>query len=183
MMGEIQSAEMREKMEKSNPDEYFKDLKNEFSFDVNITNANIDSLKQPEMPVSVQYEISFKPEDDILYFNPLIAADIYTENPFKAAQRSYPVEMPYCTDKTYILNMQVPEGYQVDELPKQAKVTLNENEGSFEYLIQQEGDRIQLRSRIKLNKANFEPQDYETLRNFFAFVVQKQQEQIVFKKM
>ena len=42
---------------------------------------------------------------------------------------------------------------------------------------------IQLRTRLKLNKANFAPQDYETLRNFFAFVVQKQAEQIVFKKI
>ena len=79
--------------------------------------------------------------------------------------------------------MQIPAGYQLDELPKQAKVTLNENEGSFEYLIQQAGDRIQLRTRLKLNKANFAPQDYETLRNFFAFIVQKQAEQIVFKKL
>ena len=86
-------------------------------------------------------------------------------------------------DEIYILNMQVPAGYQVDELPKQAKVTLNEDEGSFEYLIQQSGDRIQLRCRTKLNKANFEPDDYETLRNFFSFIVEKEGEQIVFKKM
>ena len=79
--------------------------------------------------------------------------------------------------------MQIPAGYQLDELPKQAKVTLNGNEGSFEYLIQQAGGRIQLRTRLKLNKANFAPQDYETLRNFFAFIVQKQAEQIVFKKL
>ena len=135
------------------------------------------------MPVAVQYQVSFKPEDDIWYFNPLLAADVYKENPFSAAERSYPVEMPYCIDKTYILSMQIPAGYQLDELPKQAKVTLNENEGSFEYLIQQAGDRIQLRTRLKLNKANFAPQDYETLRNFFAFIVQKQAEQIVFKKL
>jgi hypothetical protein len=100
-----------------------------------------------------------------------MAADVYKENPFKAAQRSYPVEMPYCIDETHVLNMQIPTGYQVDELPKQAKVTLNDDEGMFEYLIQQAGDRIQLRCRIKLNKANFLPQDYETLRNFFAFVL------------
>jgi hypothetical protein len=109
-------------------------------------------------------------------------ADAPKENPFKSAQRNYPIEMPYCIDRTYVMNMQVPQGYKVDELPKPARVTLNDNEGSFEYLIQQSGDNIQLRCRTKLNKANFEPEDYETLRNFFAFVVEKQGEQIVFKK-
>ncbi|HYK43567.1 MAG TPA: DUF3858 domain-containing protein [Parafilimonas sp.] len=182
IMGQIHSADMRDKMRKSNPDDYFKELKKNFGIEAEISGATIDSLKQFDMPVSVQYNVSFKPEDDIWYFNPLIGADLYKENPFSAAERSYPVEMPYCMDKTYILSMQIPAGYQLDELPKQAKVTLNENEGSFEYLVQQAGDRIQLRTRIKLNKANFAPQDYETLRNFFAFIVQKQAEQIVFKK-
>ena len=44
------------------------------------------------------------------------------------------------------------------------------------------GDAIQMRSRIKLNKANFKPEDYSTLRDFFAFIVKKHGEQIVFKK-
>jgi hypothetical protein len=173
VLGQMQSAEMRDKMKKSNPDEYFKDLKKNFTMDVDIHNATVDSIKQPDMPVAVEYDLSFKPEEDIVYFNPLMAADVYKENPFKAAQRSYPVEMPYCIDETHVLNMQIPTGYQVDELPKQAKVTLNDDEGMFEYLIQQAGDRIQLRCRIKLNKANFLPQDYETLRNFFAFCCRK----------
>ena len=71
----------------------------------------------------------------------------------------------------------------MDELPKPARVTLNNNEGIFEYLIQQSGNNIQLRCRTKLNKATFEPEDYETLRNFFTFVVEKESEQIVFKKI
>ena len=146
-MSDMQSEDMREKMKKTNPSEYFKDLKKAFSFDVNISNSTIDSLTRPEMPVSIQYDLSFKPEEDIVYFNPLMVADVRKENPFKAAERSYPVEMPYCMDETYILNMQVPEGYKVDELPKQAKVTLNEDEGVFEYLIQQAGDRIQRRRK------------------------------------
>jgi hypothetical protein len=78
--------------------------------------------------------------------------------------------------------MEVPEGYTVDEMPKGAKVLFNDTEGFFEYLLQRNGDNIQFRSRIKLNKANFKPEDYATLRDFFAFIVKKQSEQIVFKK-
>jgi hypothetical protein len=182
ILGNIQSADMREKMKRSDEDEYFKNVKKSFSFDANLSNTIIDSLAQPEMPVSVGYDLNFKFDDDLVYFNPLMFADAPKENPFKSAQRNYPIEMPYCIDRTYVMNMQVPQGYKVDELPKPARVTLNDNEGSFEYLIQQSGDNIQLRCRTKLNKANFEPEDYETLRNFFAFVVEKQGEQIVFKK-
>lgn len=182
VMGEMESAETRKKLKKTNQDDYFKDIKSSLSFDASFSNSEIDSLAQPEMPVSVAYNVSFKPDDDIVYFNPLTFADIPKENPFKAASRSYPVEMPYCMDDTYILNMEVPKGYKVDETPKSARVSLNDKEGMFEYLVQHSGNNIQLRCRLKLNKANFEPEDYETLRNFFAFIVEKQSEQIVFKK-
>ena len=181
-MGEMQSGSMREKMKKTTTEDYFKDVKKSFSFDASLDNKTIDSLDQPEMPVSIQYDLSFKPEDDIVYFTPVLSADARKENPFSAAQRFYPVEMPYCVDETYVLNMEIPAGYKVDELPKSTRVSLNDNEGMFEYLIQQSGDNIQLRCRTKLNKATFEPDDYETLRNFFALIVEKEGEQVVFKK-
>ncbi len=44
------------------------------------------------------------------------------------------------------------------------------------------GDNIQLRSRIKLDQVDFAPADYDKLREFYAYIVKKQNEQIVFKK-
>jgi len=79
--------------------------------------------------------------------------------------------------------MEVPEGFQVDELPKSARIRLNENDGFFEYLIQQTPQNIQMRVKLKLNKAEFSPDDYSNLRDFFAFVVNKANEQIVFRKV
>jgi hypothetical protein len=182
-MGRISSADMREKMLTTNSAAYFKNLKDGYSVDISMSNTGIDSLTQKEMPVAVHYDMSFKTgNDDIVYFNPMFPANIEKENPFKAMQRSYPVEMDYCIDKMYVLNMQVPTGYTVDELPKSARISLNGDQGTFQYLIQHTGDNIQLMCHLKLNQATFEPADYETLRNFFAFIVEKQGEQIVFKK-
>ena len=39
-----------------------------------------------------------------------------------------------------------------------------------------------MRSRIKINRAFFDPEEYEGLREFFNLVVKKHNEQIVFKK-
>jgi CDP-glycerol glycerophosphotransferase (TagB/SpsB family) len=90
--------------------------------------------------------------------------------------------MPYKIYETYVLNMEIPEGYKVDEIPKSTRVKLNEDEGMFEYIIAQNVTNIQLRSKIVLYKATFQPEDYETLRDFFAFIVKKHSEQIVLKK-
>jgi hypothetical protein len=106
----------------------------------------------------------------------------YRENFFTAAERKYPVEMPYKMDETYNFQIEIPQGYVVDEIPKSAKVSLNDGEGFFEYLVSKTDEGVMLRSRIKLEKATFLPEDYETLRNFFDYIVKKHAEQIVFKK-
>ncbi len=60
---------------------------------------------------------------------------------------------------------------------------LNEKDGMFEYIIAATDTNIQLRCRINIKRANFDPEDYQTLRDFYGFIVKKEAEQIVFKKM
>jgi hypothetical protein len=79
--------------------------------------------------------------------------------------------------------MEVPQGYVVDELPKQMVVKLDEKEsGYFEYRISHSGSTISLRSRVKFNRTLFANEEYENLREFFNMIVNKQSEQVVFKK-
>jgi len=52
----------------------------------------------------------------------------------------------------------------------------------FEYRISESNGIISLRSRIRLNRAYFMPEEYEMLREFFNLIVKKHAEQIVFKK-
>jgi hypothetical protein len=106
----------------------------------------------------------------------------YKMNPFKSEMRKYPVALPYPIDDIYTLNMEIPDGYMVDELPKSAKVLYNEGEGSFEYIIQKDQYSVQFRSHVRLKEVFFRPGDYNSLRDFFAFIAQKHNEQIVFKK-
>lgn len=113
--------------------------------------------------------------------NPMLTEG-YKQNPFKSLERKYPVEMPYTSDETFNLIMYIPTGYVVDELPKSAKVSFNNGEGYFEYLIEKQSDAVYLRSRIYFTRANFMPDEYEDLRGFFGLIVKKQNEQIVFKK-
>ena len=177
------SYDLRKKIGKSGEKEYFRNLGQSLGQDIRIENPGIDSLEKPEEPVKVHYDFSFNPAsgNDIIYFNPILRSP-YKENPFKAAERNYPVEMPYPVDETYLLTMDIPEGFVIDEIPKSAKVAYNGNEGFFEYLIQKNENSIQLRYHIKLFKANFSAIEYNTLREFFDYAVKKQSEQIVFKR-
>lgn len=182
--GYFASTGIRSKLRKIKEEDFFKDIKKGFSWEVELANSGVDSLKIPEEPVSYHYDLNFSLNDEALvYFTPIVGGALYRENPFKAAERFYPVEMPYCIDETYVLNMEVPKGYKVEELPKSTRVNLNETDGKYEYIIAASGDRVQLRSRLVLNKTTFMPDDYQTLRDFYTYVVKKQSEKIVFKKI
>jgi hypothetical protein len=179
--GYYESYDRRKEIKSIGFDEFFK--KKEFvnGLKMQISNAGVDSLKLTENPVDIHYEFSFPTGNDFLYFNTMMGEG-YSTNPFKAEDRKYPVQMRYPVDETYFINMEIPEGYLIEEIPKSAKITLNEDEGSFEYIIQKDENRIQVRSRIKLKKAIFRSDDYQSLRDFFTAIIKKQSEQIVFKK-
>lgn len=181
-LGDYESNRVREKFVKTTKEDYFKEVKKGFSFDVNISNQNIDSLKIYEEPVTIRYDINFKPEDEMIYLNPIFG-EALKENPFKSAERLYPVEMPYALNENFVLKMDIPKGYAIEELPKSSRVKFNEDEGMFEYLVAKDANSIQLRSTVKLNKATFLPEDYQSLRDFFGYIVKKHGEQIVLKKI
>ena len=146
-----------------------------------LKDISIDSLKQYDYPVCLNYFIDYKFTEDVVYFNPMMNQAI-TENPFKSATRKFPVERPYAYQLNYSFNMEVPKGYKLDELPKSSKILLNEDEGMFEYKISIDENLIQLKCKLKFNKAIYPAEDYQTIRDFYGLIVKKMSEQIVFKK-
>src|SRR6185437_2939948 len=181
--GFTEACGLRDKLKTTAHGDYFKTIKAGYASEFTVSNLELDSLDRPDDPLQVGYDLDIHPDSssDLFYFNPMLNEG-YKENPFKSAERKYPVEMPYAMDEIYTLNIDIPDGYVVDELPKSARVAFNTDDGLFEYLIVKSGDAIQFRARIKLNKANFKPEDYATLRDFFSYIVKKESERIVFKK-
>lgn len=181
--GYYESLDIRDDVKSKGMESFQKDIKTAMGSDMTVYNFGIDSLKNYSEPVGIHYEFDMENNgEDIIYLNPLFG-EAYKENPFKSAERKYPVEMSYCSDETFSLQMEVPRGYMVDELPKSMVLKLNEEEdGLFEYRISQSGESISMRCRLHFKRANFAADEYELLREFFSLVVKKQGEQIVFKK-
>lgn len=183
MAGYYESLDIRDRIKAKGQEEFQKELQKNYGSETMISNFGVDSLTQYDQPVGIHFDFDFAGEkEDIMYLNPMMG-EAKKDNPFKSAERKYPVEMPYAMDQTYTLQLEVPEGYVVDELPKSVVVKLNEEgDGLFEYRISQSGNNISFRSRIKISRAFFTQDEYEMLREFFNLIVKKHGEQIVFKK-
>ncbi len=121
---------------------------------------------------------------DHIYFNPLIFP-IFKENPFKSEKRQLPVEFSYPYEQRINVNIKVPDGYSVEALPDPGKISLNEKEASFTYLIEhnKEANMINLNIRYNLNKILYSPLEYEHLREFFSYITTSNTNQLVLKKV
>ncbi|MBX9780911.1 MAG: DUF3857 domain-containing protein [Chitinophagaceae bacterium] len=180
-LGFYSSNDYREKMSDASMaahQQYFlRDLGSEWK----ANNFMIDSLHLKDEPIGIKYELETDLKEDILYINPMFGEEI-KRNPFISAERLYPVEMPFRKNESFVLDMEIPKGYAVEEIPKSVRYKLNEDEGLFEYICVKSAQKIQLKCKIIFNKANFPKEDYASLREFYSFIIKKQSEQIVLKK-
>jgi transglutaminase-like putative cysteine protease len=122
---------------------------------------------------------------DFIYLTPVLHP-AFDENPFKQTVREYPVDIPYPLSHRYILNLTIPEGYAIEQMPEQVSLSLPENGGKFTFLVSKPAGTIrmlQINSTIQINQVHFEPEEYGTIKKFFDLIIEKQQEQLVLKKI
>lgn len=181
--GYFGSLKTRNTIEQDGMDGFFKGIKEKYNDAGDITDLKIDSLKDLEQPIKISYKFKFdERNEDIIYLNPYYGEN-FSKNPFASAERYYPVELPYPQEDIVSTTITIPEGYVMDEMPKNLKVYLDDDKKSyFEYRISGSGNLINFLSRLKIHKSFYLPDEYYKLREFFDFVVKKQAEQIVLKK-
>ncbi len=81
-----------------------------------------------------------------------------------------------------MVNIMLPEGFQVESLPENQKLQYNSTEGEFTYLIRENGSMLQMIITLDLNNTLILPENYEQFKQFFELLVNKQAEKIVLKK-
>jgi Transglutaminase-like superfamily/Domain of Unknown Function with PDB structure (DUF3857) len=120
--------------------------------------------------------------DDFIYVKPTLQSG-WEKNPFKLPTRFYPVEFPYPINEQYVLNLKIPKGYKIEEMPKPVNYSFPPDDAKFQYLIGAQGDNVNLVVRVVIKKTLFAIENYEFLKKFFDDIASKLDEQIVLKKV
>jgi len=119
---------------------------------------------------------------DFIYVSPIIYSG-FSENPFKQENRLYPIEIPHPLKEQLIVNLTIPEGYTVEELPEQVNLALPNKGGKYQYFISQKENVLQVVWKFSLKQLQFSPDEYKGIKDFFDIIVEKKGEQIVLKKI
>jgi hypothetical protein len=180
-MGVFESMTERGRLKKTTPEDFFENLRKTLGGSKQMLEHGFDSLTLYEEPLGMHYAMSYHFTQKTIYLYPIMHERI-TNNPLPGPDRHYPVEMPFRIDNNYVLRMDIPRGYVVDQLPRSARYSLENGDGYYEYLIESDGKAINFRMRLQLNRTNYPVSQYKALRDFYSMIIEKEKEQIVFKK-
>jgi hypothetical protein len=117
---------------------------------------------------------------DMIYINPFFK-DRVSENPFSKPDREFPVEFNFGTSKQFTATINIPEGYEVVEVPENTSLQFSEN-ARFSFIQQVSNNIIQMRLGIVNNEIEVGTERYDDLRNYYASLTEFFNQQIVLRK-
>jgi len=176
---------LRNRYRKTNNEiEFLKSFKKDKN-GLELSNYKIDNLDLLDETLtesmSVVIEDNVEEAGNLVYFNPLLFEKT-KENIFKHEERKFPVDFAHPIKESYRITLNFPEDYEIDKLPKSAAYKLPDDNGTFTISYFSEGKTLMVKSVITINKTIYAPEEYFDLKALFKAVVEKQAEQIVFKK-
>jgi len=152
---------------------------------LSITEYSFNGLDSLYNPIREEYTINITNRGDaaadMFYFNPLFFEQV-RRNPFRLEERKYPIDYSYPRTEVYQLSLEIPEGYEVEEMPLPVKILLPENSASFEYSISSKDNKLVLINKISINKPVFISEEYPYLKEFYNKIVEKHAEPVIVKK-
>lgn len=165
-------------------DSYLEQLESENN---NIETSEYARVNDLDLPMPIIETYSFKDTKSIeiigdkIYLSPSLFLST-KENPFKQEKREYPVDFGYPIQRKFNINIEIPEGYVVESLPKAMSLVTEDEFGTFKYIIVNEGNKIQVTITKDITAAIVPADSYEVLKDFFQKMIDKQNEKIVLKK-
>jgi len=169
----------------NNTSEYSEKLKLDYD-DWNITDINYANINDLSKPTQISYIVNIENqaniEGDMVYLNPILKYQTI-ENPFKLEKREYPIDFGHPIMVSYLLVLDIPANYIVDEKPSSNIIKLPENGGSYSYRISQTGNKVMISYKFNINKPQFITTEYSYIKELYNQIIAKEEQVLVLKKI
>jgi len=167
----------------SNPEQRIEKLEKHMD-DFTIQNYKTKNLRNPYGKLEESYDFTLGEDDELpmsIYLPPLLHFTT-NKNPFKLENRKFPVDYPYPEMEYIIIEIELPEGYQAEELPKNISVVTPDKSCAFIFNYSIIGNKVKIMYQNKTLKTLFLPNEYMALKQFYDILIKKHSEKIVLKK-
>ncbi len=169
----------RKNLNQVNIDDYLEKLK-KLNPEINITNASIKNLRKLEKAYKEEFNFVRNTEqiDDLIFIKPFLKP-FFEENPFKLNERTYPVDFGYKDSYTYLVSIELPEGFEFIDIPKRQGHIIPNSLGKISIDFQQNNNKLIISHRISFDSPYYPTEYYSVLKEFFNLIVQIENDTLI----
>ncbi len=154
----------------------------EENFD-DISSIETKNYDNPELP----YEISFKAEKELSYINNYLLIKPFfnfppSENMLKQEKRDYPVDMLYPKKYQFDINLYLPDGYVVEDIPDFYFIDDDLVSVKSTFIMDDQNNRLKVLGEYMFKKAVYYPNNYALLKSHLDTIIDKFNIELVLKK-
>ncbi|HEY4325764.1 MAG TPA: DUF3857 domain-containing protein [Mucilaginibacter sp.] len=165
-------------------DEYVEDLNGKLP-KIKILKSEITGVDSLNQPLSEKYEVEINLLDKLnvsrLSFNPFIF-DRITTNPFKLAERSFPVDWGMPSDNRYVLTIHLSPQYIVETPPEKIAISMPNKGRRFLTNYDAVDNTFTFSNVVEFNKSVYSPEEYPYLKELYNKIILAEKAEMVFKK-
>lgn len=161
------------------------DLIKDSETELEISDFDIQNLTKRDSDVVETFKIDLRKGTQAagnrLLLNPFFS-HLKVKNNFNDENRKYKIDFGAPIIDNVSIEIEIPEGFSVVEMPSDLTNKIGSNDAVFEFTCQHNQNKIIINSLMRINKTTFQPSEYRTIQNFFLTIIKKQAELIVIEK-
>lgn len=119
--------------------------------------------------------------NDKIIIEPLVLLQPKT-NPFTKESRIYPIQFENKLMYSNKISLQIPENYQVENLPKDLKLTNPEKTISYQIIFKNIGNTLTIQTQFKVDKEIYSADTNYIFKTIFEQIITKESEKIILSK-
>lgn len=153
-----------------NPDKYTKQYKENFSVDFSDINSKVldDGNFQSTMKFTSNNMIDNLGKRKII--NPLLFLHQNTNDFDQEEVRKYMIDFISPISKKKIVEIEIPEGFDVADLPKNKKIVTEDKEITYSYIVEKKGNKIITVSEYKIASADYPKEYYPAFKQIWKVI-------------
>lgn len=161
-----------------NMDKYKKQYKENFAIDFTDINSKVLENGDFESTMKFTSENLIDRIGKKMIINPMLFLNKNSNEFDQTDERKYPIDFISAYTRTKKIIFEIPEGYVIEEMPKNKKIITDDKEIEYSYVAEQKGNKLEVTSKTKVSSPDY-PKDYYPAFKQIWGVASKSENQVI----
>lgn len=161
-----------------NAEKYKKQYKENFSMD--FTDINSKVLENGDFESSMKFS-SMNLIDRVgkkMIINPMLFLNKSSNEFDQTEVRQYPIDFGSPITKVKKVVLEIPEGYVIEEMPKEKRIVTEDKEIAYTYSVEQKGNKLEVTTTTKVSSSDYPKEYYPAFKQIWG-VASKFENQVI----